>query len=164
MLGENGNVGIKTGNNDGNKGAFLFASKQMVDGKEITIVGTIMGGPDLSTVLRDSGPLTLGAFAGFNTTSFVKSGQTIGTYNVPGQGVITAVAAADLQFPTWNGAGFNGSASLQPLKGAAVASKSVGSVTAHNMKTNVMSSVPVNLSAAVNKPSLTWRLTHPLGH
>jgi D-alanyl-D-alanine carboxypeptidase (penicillin-binding protein 5/6) len=44
QLGDNGNVGIKTGNNDGDKGAFLFAHKQSIDGQEVIVVGTIMGG------------------------------------------------------------------------------------------------------------------------
>jgi D-alanyl-D-alanine carboxypeptidase (penicillin-binding protein 5/6) len=117
QLGKSGNVGIKTGNNDGNKGAFLFATKQIVDGRELTLVGTILGGPDLLTVLNDSGPLALSAAKGFKTTTFAKSGQKVATYTIPGQGAVDAVAAADLQFLTWNGSTFKSTARLEPLTG-----------------------------------------------
>ncbi len=163
MLGENGNVGIKTGNNDGNNGAFLFASKQLIDGQEMTIVGTILDAPDLSTALRDSGPLSVDAFKGFSTTTFVTRGQKVGSYDVPGQISVAAVAATDLRFPTWNGMGFNATVNLTPLTNAKVANSNVGNITARNTKTNVTSSSVVKLDAEVKQPSLVWRLTHPLG-
>lgn len=163
MLGENGNVGIKTGNNDGDKGAFLFTSKHEVEGQIITVVGTIMGGPDLSTVLKDSGSLTQSAFDGFQNTTFIKSGQKIGTYTVPGQGTLDAVATDSLAFPTWNAATYIGSSSLQPLKGLTPAGTKVGTYTIRDMQSNAMSTVPIKLVSNANRPSITWLLTHPFG-
>lgn len=164
MLGKDGNIGIKTGNNDGNNGAFLFASKQQVAGQEMILVGTIMGGPDLTTALKDSGPLTLSTLKGFSATTFVKTGQKVGSYQVPGQASVDAVAAADLIFPTWNGVDFHSSTTLRPLKGPTVAGTPVGTVRVQNMTTNATSSVPVILASPAHQPTLLWRLSHPLGH
>lgn len=164
MLGDNGNIGIKTGNNDGDKGAFLFASKQTVGGQDVLIVGTIMGGPDLATVLKDSEPLTLSTAHGFQLTTFVKAGQKIGTYTVPDEGTVDAIAAEDLVFPTWNGMSFTVSASLNALTGKASAGTELGQITVSNMSTKVSSSVPVRLATDTKEPGIKWRLAHPLGN
>lgn len=162
MLGENGNVGIKTGNNDADQGAFLFASKQQIDGQTVTVVGTVMGGPDLATVLRDSGKLTRSALNGFKVTTFARAGQKLGTYTVPGQGSVDAVAASDLIFPTWRGSSFSSAVTLDPIK-SADATTQVGSFTVSNTSTHVSSSVPIHLSTATHPPTIGWRLLHPLG-
>lgn len=161
MLGEAGNVGIKTGNNDGDKGAFLFASKQEVGGRTITVIGTIMGGPDLSTVLKNSGPLTQSTFSGFRNTTFVKAGQKIASYDVPGQGIFDAIAATDLTFATWNGATYTGSSVLQPLKGTTAAGTVMGDYTVTDTSDGTTSTVPIQLATSALRPSVTWRLTHP---
>jgi D-alanyl-D-alanine carboxypeptidase (penicillin-binding protein 5/6) len=163
MLGKSGNIGIKTGNNDGDKGAFLFASKQKVGDQDITIIGTIMGGPDLATVLKDSEPLTLSTARGFQLTTFVRNGQKIGSYLVPDEGSVDAVASEDLIFPTWNGMSFTVSATLKPLTGSMKAGTQIGQITVSNVTTHVSTSVPVKLSTSTKDPSVTWRLAHPLG-
>ncbi|HWT56154.1 MAG TPA: hypothetical protein VN031_03955 [Candidatus Microsaccharimonas sp.] len=163
MLGENGNVGIKTGNNDGDLGAFLFASKQQIGSQTITLVGTIMGGPDLATVLRNSGTLTTSALAELKNTNFVTAGQKLGTYVIPGQGAVDAVAASDLSFPTWNGMAFTSSVSLSPIKNTS-ATAQVGTFTVTNTTTHISSSVPIHLASATQQPSLKWKLLHPFGN
>jgi D-alanyl-D-alanine carboxypeptidase (penicillin-binding protein 5/6) len=163
QLGENGNVGIKTGNNDGDKGAFLFANKQTVNGQEVTVVGTIMDGPDLQTVLKDSAPLAGSTLAGISNTTFIKAGEKVGSYTVPGQGSVDAVAATDLSFLTWNGNSYTGFVSLDPLTGPVDAGGKVGSFTVANTATHSTSSVPIKLASATQRPSLTWRLSHPFG-
>jgi D-alanyl-D-alanine carboxypeptidase (penicillin-binding protein 5/6) len=164
MLGKDGNVGIKTGNNDGDKGAFLFASTQRVDNQLITVVGTIMGGPDLETVLSDSAPLTASATAGFGTKHFVSNGQKVGSYNVPGQGEVAALATDNLDLVTWNGISYSAVAHLKSLKPPLSANAQVGSVgiTAGSSAVNDM--LPVQLARPIERPTLVWRLTHPLGH
>lgn len=163
MLGKSGNIGIKTGNNDGDQGAFLFANKQQIDGQDVVLVGTIMDGPNLTTVLRDSSPLTQSAAKGFQVTTFITKGQRVGTYTIPGQGKVDALAADDLSFPTWNGLSFMGFATLNPLRSATSSNVPVGSYTATNLSSKVESTVPIKLSATTHNPGILWRLTHPLG-
>lgn len=161
MLGKGDNVGIKTGNNDGDRGAFLFAVKKQVGNSNVIIVGTIMGGPDLPTVLRDSGPLGNAAAQNFKQTTFVRAGQIIGSYQTPDQGTVTAVAAQDVQFTTWNGHGFATTAHLNPLSGATKTSKAVGTITVTDTTNNISTTAPVVLSRPINTPNWRWRLLHP---
>jgi D-alanyl-D-alanine carboxypeptidase (penicillin-binding protein 5/6) len=163
-LGESGNVGIKTGNNDGNKGAFLFATKQVIEGQELMVVGTIMGGPDLLTALNDSEPLAQSAANGFSLSTFATKGQKVGSYTIPGQGTVDATASADLKFLTWGGSTFSSSATLRTIDEAEASGAQVGTLTARNTQANTSSSVPVTLSTATKEPSVLWRLTHPLGN
>lgn len=161
MLGKGGNIGIKTGNNDGDNGAFLFASKYQVGASTIVIVGTIMGGPDLSTVLRDSRPLSDTAAQGFKQTTFVNAGQAIGSYNTPDQGTVKAVASRDIAFLTWSGHAYSTKVSLQQLHASMAASQTVGTIVTTDANNHVSTSVPVTLSHAIQPPSLRWRLLHP---
>jgi D-alanyl-D-alanine carboxypeptidase (penicillin-binding protein 5/6) len=162
MLGENGNVGIKTGNNDGDQGAFLFASKQKIGNQTVTLVGIIMDGPDLASVLRDSGALTTSALAGFKDTTFISAGDKVGSYTIPGQGSVDAVANDTLQFPVWRGLSSMSAVTLNPIKHAG-SQTSVGSFTVTNTTTHLSSSVPVRLKSATRTPGIIWRLTHPFG-
>ncbi|MGH7240801.1 MAG: hypothetical protein ACREGB_00715, partial [Candidatus Saccharimonadales bacterium] len=163
MLGENGNVGIKTGNNDGDLGAFLFASTQQIGDQTVTLVGTIMGGPDLVTVLRNSGTLTSSALAGLKDTTFVKAGQKLGTYAIPGQGSVDAIATDSLNFPTWGSMSYTSNVSLSPIKNTS-ATAQVGTFTVTNTTTHVSSNVPIHLASATHQPSLKWKLLHPFGN
>jgi D-alanyl-D-alanine carboxypeptidase (penicillin-binding protein 5/6) len=163
QLGEGGNIGIKTGNNDGDKGAFLFANKQTLDGQEVTVVGAIMGGPDLTTVLRDSAPLAKTTGQGMTNQTFIKAGQKVGSYDVPGQGTVDAIANVDLVFPAWNGDSYSGLVSLDPLTGATDTDSKVGSFTVLDTTTHSTSTVSVKLAKATQAPGIFWRLSHPLG-
>lgn len=164
MLGKNGNIGIKTGNNDGDKGAFLFASKQRVGDQDITIVGTIMDGPDLYSALKDSDPLATSTAKGFALTTFMSKGQKIGSYVIPDQGTVDAIASADLIFPTWKGMTYTGEAQLTPLSGQTSANTTVGTYTVRNTSSNATSTVPIKLRTSTRNPSVLWRLQHPLGN
>lgn len=164
MLGKDGNVGIKTGNNDGDKGAFLFASKQTVGKQQITVVGTIMGGPDLATVLRDSSPLTTSTAAGFSAKHFVSNGQQVGTYTVPGNGKVAALATDNLDLITWGGTAYSVVTHLQSVKPPVASDTQVGTIGVIAGKSAVGDTVPVQLARGIEQPTLIWRLTHPFGH
>ncbi len=163
MLGENGNIGIKTGNNDGDKGAFLFANKQQVGGKTITIVGTIMGGPDLLTVLRDSNPLINSAVGSFSQRQLISSGQEVGWYTTPA-GHRVSIHSSSLDILAWNGFKYTISAHLQPLKLPATANTQVGDTSILVDGRTSVGPTPLTLSQTIPYPSIWWRLSHPLGH
>lgn len=161
MLGQNDNIGIKTGNNDGDKGAFLFASKQRVENQEIVIVGTIMGGSDLASVLRDSDPLTTSTAAGFSLRHLTSDNQQVGWYTTPaGQKVSVQTGATDII--AWNGYSYGLSAHLNSLTLPTAAGTQVG---ATNLVVNgkASASTPLTLPQTIPSPSLWWCLTHPLG-
>jgi D-alanyl-D-alanine carboxypeptidase (penicillin-binding protein 5/6) len=161
MLGENGNVGIKTGNNDGNKGAFLFASKQQIGDQTVTIVGTIMGGPDLSTVLRDSNQIITSATAGFSKRNVISDDQEVGWYRTPtGEKISVRTAGEDIT--AWNGFSYGVRANLKPIKLPAAANSRVGDI-ALTVDGKTIAPNPVTLSRTIPSPNLWWCLTHPFG-
>ena len=160
LLGKDGNIGIKTGNNDQDPGAYLFAFKQAVGSASVTIVGAVMGGPNLPTVMKDAKALAASAAKYFKQTTFIHAGDVIGSYDANGES-IQAVAARDLTLTTWEGYTFASTAALNTLRGAHKSGESVGRVTLTNTSTRSSDSVPVVLKQNINPPGLVYRLTHP---
>jgi len=102
LLGQNGIVGIKTGNTEEAGGCYLFAAVQNITGGQpVTIVGAIMGASSLSIALRDVGPLLTSTTAGFGARTVVHANQTIGYYDVPWGERVNIVAQKDLSVFGW---------------------------------------------------------------
>lgn len=58
LLGQNGIVGVKTGNSDQAGGVFVFAAKYTdANGRKLTVVGAVQGLPDLQAALNAAVPL-----------------------------------------------------------------------------------------------------------
>lgn len=162
LLGQDGVIGIKTGNNDGDPGAFLFASKQSVGSHDIMIVGAVMGGPDLITALRASIPLIRSAAANFNATTVIAAGQTVGRYELPDGSHASAVAVKDLTIPVWNGSVIKVSANLRTLHIPTTEQVKVGTVSATPASgIGPTYQAPVHLKSAIKHQGLIWRLSHP---
>lgn len=162
LLGTDNNIGIKTGNNNQDKGAYLFAVKQPIGTTSVTIVGTIMSGPNLATVLHDAGVLAQAASKHVTQTTLVKAGQVVGSYHSPEHGTVLAIASKTLSLATWDGTTFINTVSMDTLHTSTNTSQSVGTLTITNSTTHVSSHVPVILQKAIANPSIWWRLTHPL--
>ncbi len=163
LLGKNGIIGIKTGNNDQNPGAFMGATTATVNGKTTTLLTAIMGAPSLDRALIDSNSLLAAARTTTADTVIIHKGDVLGNYNPPAGGRIQAVAAADLHITVLRGDTIKAKLALNTIKYDARASQEVGS--AHVDKTALSDelSVPIVLKDAPAKPSILWRLIHPLG-
>lgn len=153
-LGESGIVGIKTGNNNQDPGAFLFAAKF----KSLTIVGAIMGSLNLGTALHDA-PEVLSSFeSSIQTSQPIKAGQVIARYKLPWGGTVNAVAQKALTIVSWQGAKPAVNISLNPLKSSVSADATVGTATAtYNGKSQ---QTPIVLQQSAPAPSLLWRIFH----
>ncbi|HVS58772.1 MAG TPA: serine hydrolase [Candidatus Saccharimonadales bacterium] len=160
LLGQDGIVGIKTGNNDKDTGALLFASRQhLSNSQSITIVGVIMGGPSLPAVMYDTPALIDSVVGGFKSQTIVNAGDIVGRYNVPWQkGSVAAVATKDLSVFTWEGQSISATVHLDTLTAPASANQVVGSVT---LPSASGTSVSVKLQSSIPTPSLKWKLLHP---
>ena len=159
LLGAAGIVGIKTGNNDQDLGCFLFASKQKVGNHEITIVGVIMDGPALGTAMWDALPLIKSAAKSFSVVTVAKAGEVVGSYTIPWQQPVQAVAQRDLSFVAWNGTPVSANLDLETEQVPGITGKYVGTVHA-SADTNY--TVPVILQQPITRPNIFWRLAHPL--
>lgn len=162
LLGQNGIIGVKTGNSDQAGGVFVGAAATRVNGRPVTIVTAVVGTPDLASALRATTPLVTSAQANFAETSVLTKGTIIGRYAVPGREAIQAVAAEDLNVTVWRGATVSTRVALHPTAANSRAGTAVGSVSAASSRLDSTATVPVVLGTNAPKPPLAWRLTHPL--
>lgn len=160
ILGEQNIVGIKTGNTDEAGGCFLFASKRSVGGKEVTILGVILGSESRNQALTDTKK-----FLQTNNTSFafsapVVAGQVVGSYKLPWGKTVDVVAKDDLQVLTVPGQKISVQTNLSELNQAKNKGSVVGEVLSGSGSTGVKT--PAVLAENIKKPPFFWRLLHPL--
>jgi serine-type D-Ala-D-Ala carboxypeptidase (penicillin-binding protein 5/6) len=161
ILGSNGIVGVKTGNNDQNTGVFVGATTAQVGGKTITIISALSGAPNLATVLRDSNTFLAAARTTFADTNIVAKGTVLGTYAQADGQSLQAIAADDLSTVVLRGDTVSAKVLLQPISINATANQVVGSVSLPATNVTEARSINVILKEAPTKPSAWYRLTHP---
>ena len=155
VLGQAGIVGLKTGNNTVDRGAFLFAANY----DSQTILGVTMGAPSLPQALRDSVILLRSVQRNLQTIPVVHAGQLVGRYTAPWGSTASAVASKNLTVLGWKGTSLAAQAYLRPVSAPATSGQTVGTVGA----TYGMSTVPTVLQSSFNQPSLFWRILHVVG-
>lgn len=156
LLGEDGVVGIKTGNTDQAGGCFLFAAKQTIGGQNITLVGALMQAPDLNTVIIDARVVAAASDSGFESVKVISKGQTVGIYKTPWGATADAVASQDLNILAWRGSQVQVAAKLNKIEPSAKANTFVGSISATSGQKTA--SVPVTLNSNLTHPPWYWRL------
>jgi D-alanyl-D-alanine carboxypeptidase (penicillin-binding protein 5/6) len=158
QLGANGVIGLKTGNTDQAGGCYLFAAKRVVGQQPVTLVGAIMGAPDLVSALLSATPLIKAADGGFQNLAVVKAGQSVGNYKLPWGGNAAAVAKTELQMLVWRGSLVTSSITLVPVRPPVAQGTQVGIISAtaggQTKKTAAI------LAQSIKGPALSWRLFH----
>lgn len=160
-VGHNGIIGIKTGSDGAAGGCFLFAAQQTVSGKQVTLVGVVLGQtatPMLPAALNAAESLVGAAFSSLRPLPLVPPGQKVGVVKAP-WGASVAVTASNA--PTVIAApGTQLAATVRrgTLGSSVAAGAKVGElqVTTESGKL----SVPLRTTAALAGPSFTWRLTN----
>lgn len=104
LLGENGIVGVKTGNTDQAGGCLLFAADLGVDGHPVNVIGAVLGpGPEMQDAFAAVHRLMAAASTVVHEYRAVHAGQLVATVRGPlGRGT-TLVAADDLDVLGWPG-------------------------------------------------------------
>ena len=154
LLGTDGIVGIKTGNTDEAGGCYLFSAKRTVDGRQVTVVGAILGAPERNTAMGDSRVLIQAGDKGFETVVAVKAGQVVGRYNLPWGGSVEAVSKEEIKTLNWKGKTLITDTGLSELTAPSPQNAEVGSIKAgYDGK-----AVSVVLSQSTPVPSLAWRI------
>ena len=159
LLGSNGIIGVKTGNSDAAGGAYISASRVVLNQKPVVIVTAILGSATLSSALKDSLPLVKSAQANFETVSIVKAGQSVGSVKVPWDGNISAVAEKDLTTAVWNGSQADVAINLKPVS---IKDIFAGSISLPNSAVSNYQTVKVKLDSHPTPPNIWWRLIHPI--
>jgi D-alanyl-D-alanine carboxypeptidase (penicillin-binding protein 5/6) len=156
LLGTDNVNGIKTGNTDEALGCFLFSSERNIAGQKVTLIGAIMGAPDLNKAISDTKPIINAADQGFEVIKAVKVGQSLGYYNLPWGGRVQAVAKDDLPFLIWQGNTVDLSAKLKSVKAPQDKGAAVGAI---NGKTDIKTAnTSAVLAQPISKPSWKWRI------
>lgn len=161
VLGQDGIIGIKTGNNDQDPGCFLAAAQTTVGTHIVTILSVIQDAPNLYTALHDSLPLLTSTAAGFHEATAVQTGATVASYQAPWQGKIDAAAAHSVTFVSWDGDALDASSAVSVVTAPTAASTSVGTLTVTDTATANAYTTPIILSQPLHKPNVFWRFIHP---
>lgn len=158
LLGQDGIVGIKTGNSDQVGGNLLFAARaEVAPGKTATIIGAVMGQADLNAALDASPPLIDSVKANLYLARPVRAGETIANYSATWGAHSTAVAKKDLTLVAWKGTAIQPRINLSTAKKTYIKNATVGSVTASTGTSSAKSDVV--LAETIPQPSLWWRIT-----
>jgi D-alanyl-D-alanine carboxypeptidase (penicillin-binding protein 5/6) len=156
LLGQDGVVGIKTGNTDKAGGCYLFAAKRSLSGHEFTIVGAILALPQLNDAISAADPLIKASDNGFQHVTAIHQDQVLAAYQAPWGPTAQAVAGGNTDLWVWKGQDIkivNGSGLLSPPTSAG---STVGRASAQIGQQT--SGTPLILKQAVSGPSWHWKI------
>lgn len=154
MLGQNGVVGIKTGNLPAIGGVFVIASEYTVESEApITIVGTVQGTPTTYDAIAQAGQLAEAIKPLFVHTTIIKKGAVIATITTPWGEKSDVVAENDIITFGWKYAAVQMptvviNSDVPFKKGASLGTISIGSSTTQLIAADT-----------IQQPSWQWRLT-----
>lgn len=153
LLGNEGIIGIKTGNTAEAGGCFLLAAKRTIGGQPVTVLTAVMSAPDLTSAMTEARTLLLASDKSFAVTADNFSG----TYSAK-WGARAAISQKNISALTWNGTTTTINARLTDLPAGAKKGTPAGTVTIKNG--SFSKTEPVFLSEDIKKPSAFWRIFH----
>jgi serine-type D-Ala-D-Ala carboxypeptidase (penicillin-binding protein 5/6) len=158
LLGQDGVVGIKTGNTDKAGGCYLFAAQRLIAGHNITLIGAILGAPQLDEAIKAAQPLIQTADSGFEQVTIVHKNQTLGYYRTPWGGSSQLKSAKDLGLLVWKGQDIKVLNEPASLTTPAKAGADAGTVKIQSGQQTVSS--PLLLAQDLDGAPWTWHLFH----
>ena len=158
LLGKEGVNGIKTGNSDEARGCILFSAPYEVSsGKQVTIVGAVMGAPTVNKAMAESLPLLTAAKQNFSLDTIVRAGQSFGDVYIPwSNSTAHAVAQYDASAITWQHNVSPVSIKMTPISGTIARNTQIGTIDVTGGA--AAADVPLILDREIEKPSFWWRL------
>ena len=162
LLGQDGVVGIKTGNSDQAGGVYVFAASDEVNKvsprHDVLIVGTIEGAPTLASSFTLGEQLINFAENTFTQNIVASVNQEVGYYRVPWyKNDMYAVAKSQLTSIDWSTNYIKPVIILSPLHGSESAGSSVGTISEWRSSTNYDISNVV-LGQNVSSAPWWWRI------
>lgn len=162
LLGQEGIVGIKTGNSDQAGYVFLGASETKMNNTTVVIVTAVMSAPNRAAAMSESLTLMKSARTNFHTVEFAKTGDKVGSYSLPWGGSVPVIASKDVSVKVWNSSRATAVLKLDDIGSNTQAGSTVGTLGVGKSATSNLPPVPVTLATTPSQPSPWWRLTHPL--
>ncbi|MFK4484722.1 D-alanyl-D-alanine carboxypeptidase family protein [Curtobacterium sp. AB7] len=159
LLGMDGIEGIKTGTLDEAGACLLFAATYERGGRDVTVIGVMLGGADHDSLDVDVQRLLRSVADNFQVVTLTHAGQTFGTFSTPWQDEADAVTAKAAEVLVWGKTKVRAKAHLDEVtlgtKGERVG-KVRFTVTNHDPVT-----VPLVLERTIDDPGVWWRWTNP---
>lgn len=155
VLGQAGINGLKTGNNDENKGALLFTVDISVNGKAIAISGAVMGQDSLPQALRKAVLLASSIPNNFQTITYVTKGSVVGHVKTEWGNSAPITAQTDVTVVRWKGSPVLVQKTIHTTKGTQPATIGAVTISAGSMQ----AASAIKISAAAVGPSYWWRAT-----
>lgn len=159
ILGQQNIIGIKTGNTDEAGGCFLFASKRSVGGKEVTILGAILGSTSRNQALTDTKKFLQTNNTSFTFTTPILAGQVVGSYKLPWGKTVNVLSKENLNILTVPTEKISVQVKLSNLNEIKNKGEEVGEILAGSGTSQTK--VSAILSENIKKPPFLWHLLHP---
>jgi D-alanyl-D-alanine carboxypeptidase (penicillin-binding protein 5/6) len=161
-LGQDGIVGIKTGSDTATGGCFLFAAQRTVDGRNVTLVGAVLGQQTVSptaAAVDAADALVRAAFATVGTFRAVRPGHFIGRIVAPWGPSTVVTAAKSVSVVGWPGLTVRFHVHVGALPSAISSAARIGvlKVDLGDQNIDLILRAPSRLPG----PSTIWRLTRP---
>ena len=156
LLGNEGVIGIKTGNTDEAGGCLLFAAQKNILGQSITLIGAILGAPSRYEAIADSRDVLRSVEKAFEKVTVVQKKQVLGSYETPWGAKSDLIASDELSVVAWKGTSIEPTFKTLATSSSKLAGNHVGEVKVsygEQQKT-----VPAELKNDLPDPSWYWRL------
>ncbi len=159
LLGQDGVIGIKTGNTDQAGGVFVSASIKTINGRKITIVTAVMKTKNLMDALTSSSALIQSVQSDFINQTVLSSNQVVAYFKLPwGQKIGVHVKNAISGY-SWINDYQTILLSINPIKIRSNSNQVVGLVSLKKDFYNNFSEHNLYLTSNI-KPPLKWLLFH----
>ncbi|MGD0284203.1 MAG: hypothetical protein ABSB12_01210 [Candidatus Saccharimonadales bacterium] len=152
LLGNDGIIGIKTGNTNQAGGVYLFAAsdKLSVSSPSIEIVGSIVGTTTLQDAINACLPLLNSAKTNFYLATIIKRNEIVGAYKIPWGATDPAISVNDIASPIWKGVKTPIITSLQAVYAPVSTTTTVGVVEVPGQfsspKTSIVLQRPISIA------------------
>ena len=161
-LGHDGIIGIKTASDSSAQGCYLFAAQQSIGGKNMTVVGAVLGQPGgalgPNTAAVDAGDaLVRSVFIALHTFTIFAPGQTVAEVAAPWGSMAPVTVAQPVVVIGWPGLVATLTVRHRPLDGPLLKGAAVGTLRSGIGGTS--SEMELRTSGALSGPGVWWRLT-----
>jgi serine-type D-Ala-D-Ala carboxypeptidase (penicillin-binding protein 5/6) len=161
-LGHDGIIGIKTASDSSAQGCYLFAAQQNIGGKDITVVGAVLGQPGgalgPNTAAVDAGDaLVRSVFVALHSFTIFAPGQTVAEVGAPWGSIAPVTVAQPVDVIGWPGLVATLEVRHRALDGPLPSGATVGTLRAGVGA--ISAQVEVRTASALSSPGVWWRLT-----
>jgi len=161
-LGRDGIIGMKTASDSTAQGCYLFAAQQNIGGKDVTVVGAVLGQPGgalgPNTAAVDAGDaLVRSVFVALHSFTIFAPGQTVAEVDAAWGSMAPVTVAQPVDVIGWPGLVATLEVRRPPLDGPLPSGATVGVLRAGVGR--ISAQVELRTASALAGPGVWWRLT-----